>query len=75
MTNKNLGVGVDIWVVKRSGRGRHCVEGPFRVVAFDRETVYAVRGSSKSYGEFFPTSEVALERKAAEKSLEKANAG
>ena len=75
MANKKLGVGVEIWVVKRSGRGRHCVDGPFRVVAFDREMVYAVRGVSKTYGEFFPVEEIALEREAAEENLERSKAG
>ena len=75
MADNKLSVGVQIWVVKRSGRARHCVDGPFRVVAFDRETVYAVRGSSKAYGEFFPVDEVALERKAAEESLKRTNKG
>ena len=75
MANKKLGVGMKIWVVKRSGRGRHCVDGPFRVVAFDRKMVYAVRGPSKAYGEFFPVDEVVLERKDAEESLGKASAG
>ena len=75
MANEKLGVGVEIWVVKRLIRGRDHVDGPFRVVAFDQETVYVVRGMNKSYGEFFPVDEVALSREAAEESLKRSKAG
>ena len=76
MANKELGIGVEFWVVRRyqCAEITDYVDGPFQVVGFDRDMVYAIREGANS-GEFFPTSEVALEREAAEENLERSKTG
>jgi len=74
MANKQLGIGVEIWVVRRSDYGVYYEDGPFRIVGYDRLMVYAVRDAKTPSGEFFLVEDVTLEHEAAKETVERRNA-
>lgn len=82
MQSEQLSVGMKAWIVRRYGFDEIAdyVDGPFLVVAFDQEMVYAVRGhdypnnmATSGDSEFFKVEELFENREAAEGSLEKAS--
>lgn len=74
MKPKELGFGMEIWVVRRPAVGAEYVDGPFRIVAFDQKMVYAA-WKGNGFGEFFPVENVALEHEAAKENAKRRNVG